>query len=92
MRRLVLTSASNLWKAAPTEQKQRLQQVLFPKDVNYLDGKFRTSATCLLFNGMQINEVKNSGLVAQTVFSWNHIIQGLTQMDLLRREGLFRAA
>ena len=31
---MVLTNSSNLWKAASTEQKQRLQQVLLPKGVN----------------------------------------------------------
>ena len=31
-------------------------------------------------------------LVAQTVSSWNHIVHSLQQIDLLRREGLFRAA
>jgi hypothetical protein len=52
------------WKAAPIEQKQRLQQVLFPKGVNYSDGKFRTAVTCLLFNGVEEKEVKKSRLVA----------------------------
>lgn len=28
---MLLPNASNLWKAASSEQKQRLQQVLFPK-------------------------------------------------------------
>jgi hypothetical protein len=61
---MILTNASNLWKAAPSEQKQRFQQVLFPKGVTYSDGKYRTAVTCLLFNGMQTEGVKNSGLVA----------------------------
>ena len=61
---MVLTNASNLWKAAPTQQKQRLQQVLFPKGVNYSEGKFRTSVTCLLFSGIESNEFKNERLVA----------------------------
>jgi hypothetical protein len=38
-----------------------------------------------LFNGSE-------GLVAQTVSSWNQIMQGLAQIDGFRREGLFRAA
>jgi len=41
---------------------------------------------------MGTNAVKKEGLVAQTVSSWNQIIHGLAQMDLLRRDGLFRAA
>jgi hypothetical protein len=35
---MILLNASNLWKAAPPEQKQRLQQVLFPQGVSYSDG------------------------------------------------------
>jgi hypothetical protein len=31
-------------------------------------------------------------LVALTISSWNQILQSLQQMDVLRREGLFRAA
>ena len=60
----VLLNASNLWKAAPSEQKQRLQQVLFPEGVTYSDGNYRTGATCLLFSGMQTNAAKKSSLVA----------------------------
>jgi site-specific DNA recombinase len=61
---LVLTNASNLWKAAPSAQKQRLQQVLFPEGVNYSEGKYRTAVTCLLFNGMGTKTVEKEGLVA----------------------------
>jgi hypothetical protein len=46
---MVLLNASNLWKAAPSEQKQRLQKVLFPEGVTYSEG---TSVTCLLFSGI----------------------------------------
>jgi hypothetical protein len=48
--------------------------------------------TYLLFSGMQINEVENAGLVAQTVLGWNQILYSLQRIDLLRREGFFRAA
>jgi site-specific DNA recombinase len=61
---MVLTNASNLWKAAPSEQKQRLQQVLFPEGVTYTEGKYRTAVTCLLFSGMGTMTVKKEGLVA----------------------------
>jgi hypothetical protein len=60
----VLLSASNLWKAAPSEQKQRLQQVLFPEGVTYSDGNYRTGITCMLFSGMQANSAQKEGLVA----------------------------
>lgn len=49
---MVLTNASNLWKAAPSEQKQHLQQVLFPEGVTYSGEEYRTTVTCLLFSGM----------------------------------------
>ncbi len=42
---MILLNASNLWKAAPAEQKQRLQQVLFPEGVTYSEGKYRTAVT-----------------------------------------------
>ena len=61
---MVLTNASNLWKTAPSEQKQRLQQVLFSEGVTYSEGKYRTAVTCLLFSGMGTNAVKKEGLVA----------------------------
>ena len=50
---MVLTNASNLWITAPSEQKQRLQQVLFPEGVTYTEGNYRTAVTCLLFSRMK---------------------------------------
>ncbi|MCU1331225.1 MAG: hypothetical protein JWM08_217 [Candidatus Angelobacter sp.] len=61
---MVLTNASNLWITAPSEQKQRLQQVLFPEGVTYAEGNYRTAVTCLLFSRMQTKAVKKEGLVA----------------------------
>ena len=61
---MVLLNASNLWKSAPSEQNQRLQQVLFPEGVMYSDGSYRTDITCLLFSGMGRNALKKEGLVA----------------------------
>jgi hypothetical protein len=60
----VLLNASKLWKTAPTAQKQRLQQVLFPEGVTYSEGTYRTTATCLLFSGIQSQTVQKEGLVA----------------------------
>jgi uncharacterized protein YPO0396 len=55
---MVLTNASNLWKTEPSEQKQRLQQVLFPEGVTYSEGNYRTALTCLLFSSMGTKAVK----------------------------------
>jgi hypothetical protein len=46
---MVLTNAWNLWKTAPAEQKQRLQQVLFPEGVTCSEGKYGTAVTMLAF-------------------------------------------
>jgi DNA invertase Pin-like site-specific DNA recombinase len=61
---MVLTNAWNLWKTAPAEQKQRLQQVLFPEGVTYSEGKYGTAVTCLLFSGMGTKAIKKERLVA----------------------------
>ena len=60
----VLVNASNLWKTATLEQKQRFQQVLFPEGVEYTDGDYRTTATCMLFNGLETEEAEKEELVA----------------------------
>jgi hypothetical protein len=60
----VLVNASNLWKTASLDQKQRFQQVLFPEAVEYADGDYRTTATCMLFNGLETEEVEREELVA----------------------------
>lgn len=69
-----------------------VQQVLFLEGVTYSEGNYRTAVTCLLFGDKGTMTGKKEGLVAQTVSSWNQIIHALGQMDLLRRDGLFRAA
>jgi uncharacterized tellurite resistance protein B-like protein len=38
----VLLNAARLWQEFSLEQKQRLQQLLFPVGVTYADGEFRT--------------------------------------------------
>ena len=60
----VLVNASNLWKTASLDQKQRFQQVLFPEGVEYTDGDYRTTATCMLFNGLETEEAEKEDLVA----------------------------
>jgi len=41
---------------------------------------------------MATMELIDSGMVAQTVGSWNQIVCTLHELEVLRREGLFRAA
>ena len=49
----IILNAARLWSEYSLEQKQRLQQVLFPEGVQFADGGFRTTATSLIFNLLQ---------------------------------------
>ena len=48
----LLLDTAGVWQRCSLEQKQRLQQVLFPKGVEYLDGLYRTHETSFLFKGL----------------------------------------
>jgi DNA invertase Pin-like site-specific DNA recombinase len=52
----VVTNASYLWLEADLAQRQRLQRILYPDGVTFLDGEFGTTTTCLLFN--QLAEIE----------------------------------
>ncbi len=60
----MLINASNLWKTASLDQKQRFQQVLFPEGLEYADGNYRTTATCMLFSGLEAQNAEKEDLVA----------------------------
>jgi site-specific DNA recombinase len=45
----VVLNAARLWVEFPSDQKQRLQKVLFPEGVRFEDGIIQTTVTCLLF-------------------------------------------
>ena len=48
----LLLNPALIWQRCSLEQKQRLQQVLFPKGVLYADGAYRTQETSFLFKGL----------------------------------------
>jgi len=50
----VLLSAAMLWVEFSLDQKQRLQQVLFPKGVTYRDGEFGTGETSMIFRLLHV--------------------------------------
>lgn len=55
----LLINAARLWMELDLEQKQQLQQVLFPEDVWFDGEKVGTAATCLAFrqlNGIAVGE------------------------------------
>src|ERR1035437_2611665 len=60
----VLANVSNRWKTATATQKQRFQQVLFPEGLEYINGEYRTSETCFLFNSLGSETVCKEELVA----------------------------
>ena len=48
----LLLNVAGAWERCSLDQKQRLQQLLFPAGVEYADGVYRTQQTSLLFNGL----------------------------------------
>jgi hypothetical protein len=60
----LLVNAAGAWDRSPLEQKQRLQQVLFPKGVMYADGIYRTTATSLMFSMLHTIAGEKEELVA----------------------------
>jgi site-specific DNA recombinase len=62
----VFMDAARLWFEMSTDQKQRFQQVLFPEGVDFTDGNYRTTATCLMFSGLEPKQPEKEQLVALT--------------------------
>jgi len=60
----VLVNAARLWAESSPDQKQRLQQLLFPDGVVYQSGAYRTEATSSIFFDLGAIEDKNERLVA----------------------------
>jgi site-specific DNA recombinase len=48
----LLLNTADAWQRCSLEQKQRLQQVLFPQGVEFGDGFYRTQETSFLFKGL----------------------------------------
>ena len=64
----VLTDATGLWVAASLDQKQRLQNVLFPEGLTF-DGKaFGTAATCLAFKQLEDLDASGNGMASPPGF------------------------
>ena len=58
----IILNAARLWREFPSEQKQRLQKVLFPEGVRFEDGVIKTRATCVLFNLLAESQGENISL------------------------------
>jgi hypothetical protein len=62
----VLLNASRLWVRLSSNQKQRLQQTIFPQGVQFENGAYRTSETSIVFIELEPEKFKKEGLVALT--------------------------
>ena len=49
----LLLNTTGVWQQSSLEQKQRLQQVLFPQGIEYSDGGYRTQEKTFLFKGLE---------------------------------------
>jgi hypothetical protein len=58
----VILNAARLWTEFSSEQKQRLQKVLFPQGVIFADGNYKTEETCLFFKLLQESAGKKTRL------------------------------
>jgi hypothetical protein len=64
--KFVLLSAPRLWVQLSLAQKQRLQQVIFPRGVQFEDGVYRTAETSMVFFELEAGQSRKAGLVALT--------------------------
>ena len=64
----VLTDAARLWTGVAIEQKQLLQQALFPKGLTFDGEKFGTAVTCLAFRQLRQASEAESGVASPTGF------------------------
>ncbi len=64
----LLTNAARLWMELRLDQKQQLQQVLFPKGLRFDGERFGTAVTCLAFKQLAESESHESNLASPTGF------------------------
>jgi len=58
----IILNAARLWMEVSSDQKQRLQKVLFPKGVTFSGGIYRTTETCMFFKPLVNSEPKKASL------------------------------
>jgi hypothetical protein len=63
-----LTNAARLWVEIDLDEKQRLQQVLFPEGLQFDGEKFGTGVTCLAFKKIPGSGEPGSGMASPTGF------------------------
>ena len=58
----VILNAARLWTEFSSDQKQRLQKVLFPQGVTFAKGIYRTPEMCLFFKLIPTNAEEKTNL------------------------------
>jgi hypothetical protein len=53
----VLLNAARIWSESSSEQRQRLQKLIFPAGVLFAEGVYRTSTTSLIF--FELEEIRD---------------------------------
>jgi hypothetical protein len=82
----VLPRASDLWVQASLDQRQRLQEVLFPDGVVFDGNRFvRTGVSSPAFKYLTAVQPTEKNLASLMPASWNQIATWLTTMDELRQ-------
>jgi hypothetical protein len=81
----IILNAGRLWQEFSLEQKQRLQQLLFPVGVTYADGEFRTVEMSPIFRMLRVADGEGETEVSPMVPSWNQLLGWLRDVDLLRK-------
>jgi hypothetical protein len=76
---------------APSDQKRRLQAVLFPEQLRYQLCEFGTAVTCLAFSQLQKISGSPDGMASQSMPSWNQIAAFLRTMRELQESLGFAA-
>jgi hypothetical protein len=62
----VLLNAPRLWAQSGLEQKQRLQQAISPRGVQFENGVYRSAETSMVFLDLEKKPLRKEGLVALT--------------------------
>ena len=62
----LLSNLARLWIDLPLEQKQRLQKIVYPNGITFLDGEFGTAETSPVFNLLGEFAATESTVVAPT--------------------------
>jgi hypothetical protein len=60
----VLPNAARIWSESSSEQKQRLQKLIFPAGVLFAEGAYRTAATSMIFFELEEISDQEERLVA----------------------------